>query len=223
VAGDPGGRRTPDSAPGPGASRRFFDWWSLTYNNPVIQAVTYRPVQDAVIGRLRGQRPDRILDLGCGTGLLTMRLAEELAVPVVGCDYSGGMLERAARRSRGPAWVQGDAMALPFGSGCVDAVVSTESFHWYPDQQRSLQELHRVLAADGRAYVALVNPPTAVISALTARWSRLAGQPLHWPTPGRMRSMATTAGFRVLEQRPVLRLPVSALFPTVVTVLERPR
>jgi SAM-dependent methyltransferase len=209
-----GGRR--------GASRRFFDAWSLTYNNPVVQAATYRPVQDAVIRLLRLQRPRRILDLGCGTGLLTTRLVGELGVPVTGCDYSAGMLERAARRSRGAGWVQGDALALPFADGSVDAVVSTESFHWYPDQDRALGELARVLDGGGRAYLALINPPTPVVSALTARWSRLAGQPLYWPTPARMREMATAAGFEVVEQRPVLRLPVSAVFPTVVTVLALP-
>lgn len=205
-----------------GASRRFFDAWSVTYNNPLVQAVTYRPVQDAVIRLLRLQRPARVLDLGCGTGLLTTRLVDELTAAVIGCDYSNGMLVRAAQRSRRPAWVQGDAMALPLRDGAVDAVVSTESFHWYPDQARALADLHRALAPGGRAYLALVNPPTAVLSRLTARWSRVAGQPLHWPTPQRMREMAAAAGFEVLDQSPVLRLPVSALFPTVVTVLERP-
>jgi ubiquinone/menaquinone biosynthesis C-methylase UbiE len=223
VNAEAGPRGPADRGTDRGASRRFFDRWSLTYNNPVIQAATYRPVQDAVIRSLRRQRPRRILDLGCGTGLLTTRLVDELGVPVTGCDYSRGMLDKAALRSLVPGWVQGDAMALPFAAGCVDAVVSTESFHWYPDQARSLQELFRVLAPDGRAYLALINPPTPVISAMTARWSRMVGQPLHWPTPRRMRAMAVAAGFRVVEQRPVLRLPVSALFPTVVTVLQRPR
>ena len=209
-------RQMPD-----GPTRRFFDLWSLTYDNPVVQAATYRPTQDAVLRSLRERRPGRVLDLGCGTGLLTTRLVEDLGATTVGCDYSWGMVERAARRSRRPAWVQGDAMALPLVSGSVDAVVSTESFHWYPDQGRALAEIHRVLVPGGRAYLALVNPPTMVVSRLTARWSRTVGQPLQWPTPRRMRDMSAAAGFRVVSQRPILRLPVSALLPTVLTTVER--
>ena len=209
-----------DSSSG-GPSQRFFDLWSRTYDNPLLQAATYRPTQDLVLRSLRDQRPDRVLDLGCGTGLLTSRLVEELGVPTVGCDYSWGMVRRAAQRSRDASWVQGDAMALPVASATFDAVVSTESFHWYPDQPRALAELARVLVPGGRAYLALVNPPTRVLTAVTTRWSRIAGQPLRWPTPRQMRAMGTAAGFTVVSQRPVLRLPATPLLPTVVTVLER--
>jgi ubiquinone/menaquinone biosynthesis C-methylase UbiE len=222
VLGPTLGYRTIVAGEGRGASQRFFDVWSRTYDNPLLQAATYRPTQDAVLRALRGQQAHRILDLGSGTGLLTTRLVERLGVHGVGCDYSWGMVERAARRSRRPDWVQGDAMALPIRGSCFDAVICTESFHWYRDQERALGEISRVLAPGGRAYLALVNPPTALLSGLTARWSRAAGQPLRWPTPAQMREMGEGAGFRVLSQRPTLRLPASALFPTVLTVLERP-
>jgi ubiquinone/menaquinone biosynthesis C-methylase UbiE len=204
-----------------GASPRFFDRWSRTYDNAAIQAAFYRPVQDAVVEALRSRPGARILDVGCGTGLLTRRLASEMDATVVGCDYSRGMLEEAIRRGGG-AWVQGDAQALPIADEAVDAVVSTESFHWYPDQRLAFAEFRRVLRPGGRAYVALINTRTLTFSLLTRRWSELAGQPLRWPTVGGMRAMARAAGFEVVRQQRIRRPLMRAPLPTVLTVCERP-
>ena len=159
-----------------GASRSFFDLWSRTYYNPVVQAFTYRPVQDAVIAALRDHAPDRVLDVGWGTGLFSTRLSAELRVATVGVDYSWGMIDQASRHSRARRG-QADAMALPIASGAVDAIVCTESFHWYPDQARALKEFERVLRPGGRIYVALINPATERISEWTRRWSQRPGSP----------------------------------------------
>ncbi len=204
-----------------GITRAFFDQWSRTYDNPLLQAVTYRPVQDAVVRAMRGHAPRRVLDVGCGTGLLTMRLRDEVGAVVVGCDYSRGMLQEAARRRPDVSWVQGNASELPIGNGAVDAVVSTESFHWYPDQEGAVGEFARVLRPEGRAYVALINPSTRAVSAWTARWSRRLGRPLRWPTLEQMGTMAQEAGFVVIAQRPIARIPMSLLLPAYLNVLER--
>ena len=51
-----------------GPHRLFFDPWSLVYDAPGVQRVTYRPVQDALVRALRVDPPARILDVGCGRG-----------------------------------------------------------------------------------------------------------------------------------------------------------
>lgn len=208
--------------PGAGASRRFFDMWSRVYDLPVVQALTYRPVQDAVIARVRDRRPRRVLDVGCGTGLLTTRLARELAVPVIGIDYSAGMLAAASRRPSGVCWLQADAGALPFRDEVADTIVCTESFHWYPDQGRALHEFARVLTPGGRAYVALVGPPIDIVARAAAAGGRVAGQPFRWRTPEQMRHMAEDAGLTVVEQRRILRIPMTLLLPATLNVFERP-
>jgi ubiquinone/menaquinone biosynthesis C-methylase UbiE len=205
-----------------GPSRAFFDVWSRTYDNPVLQALMYRPVQEAVMVALREQRPRRVLDVGCGTGLFTTRLRAELGADVVGCDYSWGMISQARRRSQAPSWMVANAMALPVPATAVDAIVCTESFHWYPDQRLALDEFSRALRPAGRLYVALVNPRLESMSDWTQLVSRRYGQPLHWPTSEQMRSMATTAGLRVVRQQRLLRLPSVVLFPVVLTIAERP-
>lgn len=205
-----------------GPSRLFFDLWSRVYDLPAVQRVVYKPVQDGVLDALSEHDSPRVLDVGCGTGQLTARLAEDEGYPfVAGCDLSYGMLEQARARSRRPAWVQGDSMRLPFPDGGFDAVVSTESLHWYPDQLAALREFNRVLAPGGRILVAVVNPPTESVSRLAHAGSRLANQPFLWPTKRRMREQVEAAGFEVLDQRTMARLPGRYLVPTVLTIARK--
>jgi len=207
----------------PGPKPWFFDTWALFYDLPLVQRLTYRPVQDAVLGALRRTRPRRVLDVGCGTGLFASRLGRELAgATVVGCDFSHGMLRQAAAHARDAPWVQGNALHLPFRDASFDAVVCTEAFHWFPDQRLALAEFFRVLVPGGRALVALVNPPLAAVSAAMRAASRLVGEPFYWPTRAEMRRQVESVGFHVEAQRWVFRVPAGFLLPPVLTLARRP-
>jgi ubiquinone/menaquinone biosynthesis C-methylase UbiE len=206
-----------------GPQRRFFDLWSRVYDLPVVQWATYWPVHDAILRELRRVPGSRILDVGCGTGQLTVRIAREIgARRVTGCDFSRGMLRQAAARDGTGQWVQGDAGCLPFRTGSFDAVVSTEAFHWFPDQDAAAAELHRVLAPGGLLLVALVNAPAELVANALHAGSRLAGEPFYWPTRAQMRERLEGAGLRVLGQERIFRLPGGLLFPPVLTRAVRP-
>ncbi len=208
-----------------GAQRWFFDAWARVYDFPVVQWATYRPVHDAVLRALRESPVRRVLDIGCGTGQLAVRIGETLLrTHVVGCDYSAGMLRKAAARSHRSAavrWVCGDAGRLPFADGVFDAVVSTEAFHWFPDQDRALAELFRVLTPGGRLLLALVNTPAPLVSNIMYAGSRIAGEPFYWPTMRQMLRRVEAAGFRVDGQQRIFRLP-GFLLPPVLTRAVRP-
>lgn len=207
-----------------GPSRSLFDLWSGFYEIPIVQRLTYRPVQDAVVAALRTDRPRSVIDVGCGTGLLASRLSQELGDGVlVGCDFSHGMLVHAREHGAPVSWVQGDAQCLPFRDASADAIVSTEAFHWFPDQRRALSEFFRVLAPGGRLLVALVNTPSEAVRTLFRLGSRAIGQPFDWPTQAEMRELFEGAGFEVESQRRVYRIPAGLLLPPVLTVGRRPQ
>jgi ubiquinone/menaquinone biosynthesis C-methylase UbiE len=201
-----------------GPHRLFFDLWSLVYDAPGVQRLTYRPVQDAVVRALRTDPPARILDVGCGTGRLALRLSRELpGSRVTGCDFSRGMLRQAQARAGALSLAQGDAQRLPFADGSFDAVVSTEAFHWFPDPEAALEGFHRVLAARGRLLIAFVNPSFEGLSRASRAVSRWLGEPLRWPTAAVLRRQVEAAGFEVASQRRIFRLPAPVLFPPVLT------
>src|SRR5262249_15548255 len=156
--------------------------WSTFYELPIVQRLTYRPVQDAVVSALRAAAPRRVLDVGCGTGLLTARLGRELpGAAIVGCDFSRGMLHHAHAPRARVAWVLGDAQRLPIRDATMDALVSTEAFHWFPDQGRALAEFFRVLVPGGRLLVAVINTPNEAMRTFFRIGSRVVAQPLDWP------------------------------------------
>lgn len=205
-----------------GPNRWFFDAWSRVYDLPLVQRATYRPVHDAVLRVLHEFRAHRILDIGCGTGQLAVRIHTEIPkASIVGCDFSAGMLLRAAARSDAIAWVRGDAGRLPCRDAAFDAIVSTEAFHWFPDQDGALREFHRVLKPGGRLLLALVNTPTALVSEIMHAGSRLVGEPFYWPTTAQMRRRVEGAGFEVESQQRIFRVP-GFLLPPVLTRALRP-
>jgi ubiquinone/menaquinone biosynthesis C-methylase UbiE len=206
-----------------GPSRWLFDAWSGFYDLPLVQQLTYRPVQDAVVDALRALGPRRVIDVGCGTGLLATRLCHELDdATLVGCDFSHGMLVHARGHGGPVSWVQGDAQRLPFRDASADAIVSTEAFHWFPDQRRALAEFFRVLVPGGRLLVALVNTPSSAVRTLFRIGSAAIGQPFDWPTRADMRALLDGAGFQVESQRRLFRIPAGVLLPPVLTVGRRP-
>ena len=100
-----------------------------------------------VLEWLAAQPGERILDLGCGDGQLTQKLAAAGAI-VSGVDASPEMIEAA--RVRGIAADVAKAEALPYAGASFDAVFSNAALHWVQDQDAMMREVHRVLRPGGR-------------------------------------------------------------------------
>jgi SAM-dependent methyltransferase len=104
--------------------------------------------------------PGRVLDVGCGTGVVAARLAEAGYDPV-GLDPSQGMLEVMRRRAPTVEAVQGSATEMPFGEGEFDLSLSVATMHHIaePDAvRRALGEMVRVVRPGGRILVWDHNP-----------------------------------------------------------------
>jgi SAM-dependent methyltransferase len=100
-----------------------------------------------VVEWLAPRAGEHILDLGCGDGQLTVRLAESGAI-VLGVDADPRMVEAA--KSRGEEAHQAMAEKLPFLDGSFDAVFSNAALHWVRDQDAMIAEVCRVLKPSGR-------------------------------------------------------------------------
>jgi SAM-dependent methyltransferase len=102
-----------------------------------------------------------VLEVGCGPGHLSIRLARTHGLEVTGLDLDPAMIDRARANAervgesaqRGPVFIVGDVASLPFPDGSFDLVVSTLSMHHWAEPTRGLAEIARVLRPGGRAIV----------------------------------------------------------------------
>ncbi len=139
--------------------------------------------------------PDRILDVGCGTGMALREFARRLpgAATFTGIDAAAGMISQARAKARDPrlTFVQGVAERMPFGDRSFDLVISTTSFDHWADQRAGLAECHRVLEPRG----------SFVLADLCSSWllpTLAGGRRDRARTPLRATKLLAAAGFRSL-------------------------
>ena len=196
----------PDHAPAgldtyPGYARRFDDW-AASYDLSPLQTVLYGPVHDAVLryARQHVRHPGMILDVGCGTGRLSARLASAYdQARVVGIDASTGMIQNAAtttvpRRSRFAAAM---AERLPFADAVFDLVVVTLSVSHWRDSAAGLAQISRVMAPDGTLVAA---GPSAARP--FPPMTRRARRSTPW-LPGELPALIAASGLQVERVEPI--------------------
>lgn len=124
------------------------------YYDSCLGPAWFEPFADDLVRRLPPRPPGDMLEVACGTGIVTQRLRERLdpEVRLVATDLSGGMLDYARRKlveRGGIEWREADAMALPFEAGAFGTVVCAFGLMFVPDRAAALREMRRVLAEGG--------------------------------------------------------------------------
>ena len=98
--------------------------------------------------------PDaRVLDVGCGTGDLSIEIFENTAANVTGIDFCGPMLKLAQSKAPEIRFIEGDALSLPFAEASFDGLTIGFALRNLADVDRGLRELLRVLKPDGHVLI----------------------------------------------------------------------
>ncbi len=154
-----------------------------------------------VLEWLAPQPGERILDLGCGDGQLTLRIAASGA-SVVGIDASPAMV--AAARARGVEADNGPAEKLPYPDHVFDAVFSNAVLHWVRGQDEMLSQVRRVLRPGGRFVAEMgghgnIAAIRAAFAAVLARhgFASLGDRGNYYPTAEEYSSRLERQGFTV--------------------------
>jgi ubiquinone/menaquinone biosynthesis C-methylase UbiE len=165
----------------------------------------------------------RVLDLGCGTGIVARQVAARLGDKgsVVGIDRSANMLAvadtTAARDGLKVEWREGRAEALPFADASFDRVLSQFALMFFDDRPRALAEVHRVLAPGGGLSLNVWqgidrHPFYRTLDRLIERKLGVGALESMFALgePGVLRELLTQAGFRHVEIEPV---SITSRFP----------
>jgi SAM-dependent methyltransferase len=113
----------------------------------------FEPYAIDLVGRLRMTGEMRVLELACGTGVVTrcLRAALPESATLVATDLNEAMVSyaRAAVPAAGIEWQTADAQALPFADASFDAVVCQFGIMFLPDAALGFAEAHRALVPGG--------------------------------------------------------------------------
>jgi SAM-dependent methyltransferase len=151
---------------------------------------------------------ERILDVGCGDGVLTKKIAEA-GSQVVGLDSSPAFC--TAARALGLDIVESDAANMTFESA-FDAVFSNAALHWMKNADRVVRNVARALRPNGR-FVAEMGGHKCVDTILIALIEELdrrghdgkAANPWYFPSPEQYSAHLLGAGFEVHSIELILR------------------
>lgn len=164
------------------------------YRLPVVEAAALQAGQ-------------RVLDLGCGTGTLTVMLkqAQPLAT-VAGLDIDARTLELAQRKARRVdadiEWVRASAARLPYADATFDSVVSSAVIHHLTSDQKraAFAEVYRVLRPGGSFHLLDFAPPRR--AAFQALVPLVRGfERVDDNVEGRLPGMLREASFTTVEER----------------------
>ncbi|MDZ7836878.1 MAG: class I SAM-dependent methyltransferase [Actinomycetota bacterium] len=133
-----------------------FDRWAQTYDTDRISS-WFRYIHQVMLEHIELDSKKAILDVGCGTGSALMLMARDnQEAKYCGIDLSSQMIEMAKKKTRD--WPQfefkvADSAAIPYPEESFDLVISSNSFHHYPEPLKVLTEIKRVMHQGGMFFL----------------------------------------------------------------------
>jgi len=169
--------------------------------------------RSAVVGALAPRRGERVLEIGCGAGLLLREIGLGLGPHglAAGIDVSEDQIAAAAVECEGVPAVNpqvGDARRLGFPDAVFDAAVAVQVIEYVEEAEAAIAEVRRVLKTGGRLLVLATNwdsafwhgAPPALTRVIAEAWE---GHAAHPNLPARLAPMLALAGFAGIRQTPV--------------------
>ena len=192
------------------------------YLGPVL----FEPYAADLVARLNLPESASVLELACGTGIVTRRLRDRLGskARLVATDLNDAMMNYASRQfspEEAVEWKQADATELPFPDQSFDAVVCQFGLMFFPDKERAIRETCRVLKPGGTFLLSVWDAiehndlphiaHTIISTFFDHNPPDFYDVPFSFHDPETIRSIVLTAGFSQIE---FSLLPLPAISPS---------
>ncbi len=178
-----------------------YDGWYDTERGLWIGNIEYELLHQLV----RPQSGESLLDVGCGTGWFTRRLAAIPGVQVTGCDINEDWLAFARSRDAQSTYLTGDARALPFPDKHFDHAVSITALCFVDDWSLAIREMLRVTRS--RFAIALLNRDGLLWKEKGQAGGSGAYRGAHWHTVEELRTALANLPVREVQYRTAVFLP----------------
>jgi ubiquinone/menaquinone biosynthesis C-methylase UbiE len=181
------------------------------YQRYLVPAITSKWADD-IVTRAHPRATETVLDVACGTGVVS-RAAAKAGGVVTGLDLNAGMLAVArnvASEGKPINWVEGSALDLPFPAASFDVVFCQLGLQFFPDPGKALREMRRVTKDTGgrvavSVYSAIERTPgayafvIALDEVLGPGASRIKRGEHAFAEPSQLAVMLTEAGFEAVD------------------------
>jgi ubiquinone/menaquinone biosynthesis C-methylase UbiE len=151
--------------------------WALPLYDPIVKLLGGEAARRTLVEQAALRPGDRVLDLGCGTGGLTLLIKRlHPHVEVVGLDPDPQALARARRKAARAGVAlqldQGFGDELPYPDASFDRVLSAFVLHHVPPDEKepTLREVRRVLAPGGALHLVDFGGPDPKVGGVLTRW-----------------------------------------------------
>ena len=125
-----------------GSMPEAYDRW--------LGPAVFQPFAADLARRVAARRPQRVLELAAGTGIVTRELLAAVdGAEIAATDLNDAMVQYGSGLAPGAQWRQADALKLPFDDGGFDIVVCQFGVMFFPDKVAAYAEARRVLASGG--------------------------------------------------------------------------
>jgi ubiquinone/menaquinone biosynthesis C-methylase UbiE len=173
----------------------------------------FRPWAEDLVERVQPEPRERVLDIGCGTGIVARLVRQRCGADarISGVDLNPEMIAVARRLEPSIDWHQANALELPFEDASFDVVLCQQALQFFPDRAAGVHEMRRVLTSGGRIGISTwrpleENPLYATLNQLAqARFGSNVDRRFSFGDAQALRSVIADAGFRDIRIETVTR------------------
>ncbi|MFA5259813.1 MAG: methyltransferase domain-containing protein [Candidatus Omnitrophota bacterium] len=160
-------------------TRNWFDRWSNEYDRTLGSIGFHRELLNLMIRNSGVKDGDKILDIGCGTGLLSLKFLQKADCSVTGVDYSGEMIaifknkiKKLGLKDRVSLNLM-DASSLKFKDNTFDKAASSVTLHHLKDKLPALKTIFSILKPGGTFMIGEIDMDTSGKHTDTERLKRI--------------------------------------------------